>query len=340
MGSEPRLVVSGSVHYDHLLRVPRLPGANDRLTVIESRLAPGGMGGNVAAIAARLGARVRFAGSFARDADGAALREDLVRDGVDVGFATTRDGPSWRGLILVGAGGERAIVAGAASVRDDVRAPGQWPGLPMVAEPALARPAGRRELTALMSAPLRVAGVFDGAEGFACPSNFAALAIPWLPDGLPLFIDVETGHLDDLGDDGVLATLGRASVVYANERNAGDLAGRLTGGSVAALATRTGAVLVETLGASGCRIHAAGTARHIPGVPAEVVDTTGAGDCFAAAFTVAWLRGSDADEAGRFANRVAALSTRALGSRAGVPGQAETGLTPPVGKPWTADPAD
>ena len=319
MDSEPLLIVAGSIHYDQLLRLPRLPSPNDRLSALASTLAPGGMGGNVAAIAGRLGARVRFAGSFADDDDGRSLREDLVRDGVEVRHAGSHAGPSWRGLVLVGAGGDRAIISGSASSREVERAPGQWSG-------RVARRAPRRDApghAALLAAPLRSPGLFDGAVvGFACPGAFAALLLPRVPAAVPLFLDIETGHFDDLTDGAVRVILRRATVVYANEDNAGRLAERLTGGSVAALAALVGEVLVVTRGPAGCRVLRAGEAWDIPGVIVEVVDTTGAGDSFAAAFTVAWLRGMGPAWAGRFANLVAGLSVRSLGSRCGVPERA------------------
>ncbi len=319
MDREPLIVVAGSVHYDHLLRLPRLPRTNDRLSAVASALAPGGMGGNVAAIAGRLGARVRFAGSFADDDDGQALREDLVRDGVDVRFAGLHDGPSWRGFVLVGADGDRAIVSGSPPAGELERSVGQWPG-------QTTRRVSRRsapDYAAVFAAPFRRPGLFDrDSAGFVCPGSFAPLLLPLAPESVPLFMDVETGHFDAVPDDAVVATLRRAAVVFVNEGNARTLAERLTGGSVAGLAGLVGDVLVVTLGAAGCQVHRAGQVWEIPGIMVEVVDTTGSGDAFAAAFTVAWLRGLGPERSGSFANLVAGLSTRCLGSRCGVPDRA------------------
>ncbi len=167
----------------------------------------------------------------------------------------------------------------------------------------VARRAPRRNAPghdAVFATPLRSPGLFDGdVAGFACPGAFAALLLPSVPEAVPLFMDIETGHFDDLTDGAVRGILRRATVVYANEDNAGRLAERLTGGSVAALATLVGEVLVVTRGAAGCRVLRAGEAWDIPGVAVEVVDTTGADDSFAAAFTVAWLRGIAPEWAGR-----------------------------------------
>ena len=175
----------------------------------------------------------------------------------------------------------------------------------------------RDHQASIFAAPLRDPGLFaGGAAGFACPGAFASTSLPHVPDGVPVFIDIETGHLDALAVVAVVAILRRTTVVYANAGNAQGLADRLAGGSVAALA---GGALVVTHGAAGCRVHHARRTWDVPGITVETVDTTGAGDSFAAAFTVAWLRGHGPETAGRFANVVAALSTRTLGFRDGVP---------------------
>jgi ribokinase len=302
-------VVTGGIHYDVLVRLPRLPQANDRLGITGMTLAPGGMGGNVAAAIARLGGRVRFAGFFASDADGIALRRDLEADGVDCAFATERPGESWRGFILVGEAGQRAILGG-------------WPnldalerGIGLEVQPRKQRWQAYLEL---MPRLFDSAGLFDGADGVALPSNFAALLLPMMPPHLPVFIDVETGHFDHTPVDLIWETLCRATVVYANETNLCGLAERLGVGDIATLAELIGGVTVQTLGEQGCRVFAHGSSVTVPGVAVEAVDTTGAGDAFAGAFTLATLRGLGMSEAARFANEVAAQSVTGLGSRVGL----------------------
>jgi sugar/nucleoside kinase (ribokinase family) len=55
-----------------------------------------------------------------------------------------------------------------------------------------------------------------------------------------------------------------------------------------------------------------------PGFDVAVVDSTGAGDCFAGAFLAAASRGMDLSQASRFANAVGALNVQALGAVGGV----------------------
>jgi sugar/nucleoside kinase (ribokinase family) len=76
---------------------------------------------------------------------------------------------------------------------------------------------------------------------------------------------------------------------------------------------------VITKGEDGARIFYGGHHADLPGYKVNTVDLTGAGDVFAAAFFVrATDRSASAVTAARFANAVAALSLRGVGS-AGVP---------------------
>ncbi|PKW12725.1 PfkB family carbohydrate kinase [Saccharopolyspora spinosa] len=77
--------------------------------------------------------------------------------------------------------------------------------------------------------------------------------------------------------------------------------------------------VVVTFGADGAAVADAADAEEIPGVPVDAVDTTGAGDAFAA--TVAWLR-SLVDlrpSAVHWATRVGACSVQHCGAQASYP---------------------
>ncbi len=76
-------------------------------------------------------------------------------------------------------------------------------------------------------------------------------------------------------------------------------------------------LLVVTQGAAGAELWRTGAApEHFPGYPAQVVDTTGAGDVFAAAFLIRLRETDDPRAAMDFANRVAARSVEGYGPNA------------------------
>jgi sugar/nucleoside kinase (ribokinase family) len=104
-----------------------------------------------------------------------------------------------------------------------------------------------------------------------------------------------------------------------------DEATALTGGGAPAamaaiLAKHYGAVVLK-LGGGGCLVARAGAeAVLVPAVPAaEVVDTTGAGDAFCAAFLSRWVVDRDLTGAAEFAVRVAADAVGVLGGRPPAP---------------------
>lgn len=78
------------------------------------------------------------------------------------------------------------------------------------------------------------------------------------------------------------------------------------------------AVLLK-LGAEGALLGSQAGMEEIAGFEVELVDATGAGDTFDAAFAVAYLRGEELADCARFANAAAALVTTGPGAVAPIP---------------------
>ncbi|WP_103062441.1 carbohydrate kinase family protein [Actinomyces qiguomingii] len=75
---------------------------------------------------------------------------------------------------------------------------------------------------------------------------------------------------------------------------------------------------VLKLGARGCLVHNADATEIVPAIGRDAVDTTGAGDNFAAGYIRALLRGMNPVDAAVFANGVAGLSVTRVGGTAAV----------------------
>jgi len=80
--------------------------------------------------------------------------------------------------------------------------------------------------------------------------------------------------------------------------------------------------VIITLGSEGV-LHYNGTPKWIPAIPTEAVDTTGAGDVFNAALTVALAEGKGFEEAIRFANKAASISITRYGAIPSIPHRKE-----------------
>jgi sugar/nucleoside kinase (ribokinase family) len=90
--------------------------------------------------------------------------------------------------------------------------------------------------------------------------------------------------------------------------------------AAARLQDRGGNIIIQKLGSQGCAIFTKQGAKPVacPAFQIEAIDTTGAGDCFAAGFLSAYLKGMSLEQAGRLGNAAGALSVRAVGSVTGL----------------------
>ncbi|NIM99691.1 MAG: carbohydrate kinase [candidate division Zixibacteria bacterium] len=91
-----------------------------------------------------------------------------------------------------------------------------------------------------------------------------------------------------------------------------------------ALLVRGVGIVALKMGEKGCLVANEKEAHHVPAVPVEAVDTTGAGDCFAAGFLVGTLRGWSLHRVARFANAAGAACVTSVGASTGVKSFEET----------------
>ena len=105
------------------------------------------------------------------------------------------------------------------------------------------------------------------------------------------------------------SSLGGLRALILNEREVLSLTGRPDVSAAAGQLAALGTTVVVTLGAAGVRaIEADGRTVHVEAPTAEIGDTTGAGDLFAAAYVWADLAGRPLEERLRLATRYASLS--------------------------------
>lgn len=155
--------------------------------------------------------------------------------------------------------------------------------------------------------------------------------------GMTVSLDATSGPwweaeapLDDL--------LGGCDLLFANEAEAIAMTGEPdVGRALTALARRCPAVVIKR-GADGAIGRTRDRTFEAPAEPAEVVDTTGAGDCFNAGFLAGWLEGLAFEEALVLGNVCGAGAVGAFGGYRGCPTRDEllaTARTRGIG--WPAE---
>ena len=292
------ITVLGSLNTDLVVVVPRLPQPGETVSGDRLRTLPGGKGGNQAVAAARLGGRVTMVGRVGMDPFGESLIRNLEANGIDASDVARDAGePTGSAIVLVDAHGQNLIAlapgANATVGRDDV-------------DRALARIRPGDILVLQLEVPLDAvrAAIEQGRSAQAVVVLNAAPA----------------AHLEE-------AVLSQVDVLVVNEGEADLVARDVTESRPASKAASAQALraagvktVVLTLGSEGALLCDRDGTRHLDPFAVDVVDTTGAGDAFVGALSVALAAGLAPDPAVHFANAAGAAATTSLGAQSSLPG--------------------
>jgi sugar/nucleoside kinase (ribokinase family) len=281
-----RLIHTGQVVIDLVLRVPEMPSRGGDVLASEMTLTPGG-GFNVMAAAARSGAEVLYAGGHGSGGFGDLVRAALTAEGITIAQEPLEASDTGVVVALVEESGERTFVTGTG------------------AEGRL-RPA---QLDAVAPSPADL--VYVSGYSLLHESNQGAL-LGWLPHlpGSPVLFD--PGPLGFATEDAALARiLSTVDVVSCNAPEARAFAGTADLAKAAPIiASRLapGAVVIVRDGPSGCIVHERGVNTAVPAFVVDAVDTNGAGDAHCGVLAAELLRGTALLDATLRANAAAALA--------------------------------
>jgi sugar/nucleoside kinase (ribokinase family) len=282
------IVFSGYANRDLTVRVPTLPGAGGRVQATEVLERDGGMGANAAVAAARVGARVHFAGVIG---PGEAFRRALTAEGVDTSL-TSDAGVLTTAIVLLTPDGERAIISQDDQLDVD-------------------------RLAQVYADATELGADWLYLDGYRFPWAHEVLAQRGSPRRPKVLVDLDGCP----SPAAALAALDRAEHAVVGRELGETLFGCTTALAAAARAHRVH--LVVTDGARGWTLYEpSGTSQHGAALPVHAVDTTGAGDCFAGVYCAELDRGADPRAAAAFASAAAGLSCTRLGARDGLPDRA------------------
>jgi len=269
-----------------------------RLTaaMADGTTASGGSVANTCAVAAALGARVAFLGKVADDVLGDAFRQDIAALGVHFPTAALQAAiPTARCLIFVTPDGQRTM-------NTYLGAGGEF-GLDDLDETVIAASA----ITYLEGY------LFDPPAAQAAFAEAARMARTF---GRKTALSLSDAFCVDRHRDGFRRLIAAGvDILFANEAEICSLYQRNDFDDAARDAARDVNIAVLTRSEAGSLIIAGSESVSIAASPTQVVDTTGAGDAYAAGFLTGYAKGESLQAAGALGARAAALTISRIGAR-------------------------
>jgi sugar/nucleoside kinase (ribokinase family) len=285
-----RLLAIGDITWDVLFRpAGELVWGADVYGAVD--LLPGGSAANVAVWATRLGAAVTLVGKIGDDRLGHLMRAHLADEGLAGGVTTVSGGLTTRIGVVIRPDAERAFVT------DHTRL------LRLAAADLPASLLDGVDVVFLNGYAVFTAGSADFATGLLTEARRRDVAVAFDPSSCSL--------LTHYGPSRLLAEIGPLDILLANEDEGRALA---PGRPFSALLDHAALAVVKR-GSEGAMAMAGPRVVHGAAERVAVVDSTGAGDAFDAAFLVEyWTRG---DLAGALAegNRLGGRVTSRLGAQ-------------------------
>lgn len=284
---------------DHLVTVSRYPSFNTKTPMNSHQQLAGGQVSSAMVGLQRLGLRASYIGKVGYDNEGRILIDSLRDEGVECdGVMIINGARTQSGVIIIEQfSGERTILW----YHDDK---------------TRIRPEEIEREQIVRAKVLHV----DGYD-----TQAAIQAAQWAREaGMPVTADLDNIY------DGLDELLPLIDCLIMSQELTSKLAGVSPGadterGALKKLQEKYGCYLVAmTQGARGALAFVDGQYIESSAFrPPAIRDTTGAGDAFRAGFIYGLVKGLSIEETMRTANAVAALSCRALGARAGLPGEQE-----------------
>jgi len=292
-----QLTVLGNINIDFVVQTDRLPRPGETIrSQGDFTMIPGGKAANQAVAAARLGAQVTLIGRVGNDTFGPALVENLRRENINTGFvAQDEKANTGAAFITVVPSGENSIISVlGANNRCSVE--------------QVEAAASEIERCDLLLVQLGVpAEVVDRALQIAVDRDVLVQLNPsplgeelpnlWRRAHLLVLNQTEASEMSAVEVSDIVSTIEAARVI----RGEGI------------------AVVVITLGSSGCLMASDQGIYRVAGFKVEPVDATAAGDSFAGALATAVGEGMPITQAAVFANAAGALATTIAGAQPSLP---------------------
>lgn len=291
-----QFLVVGDATVDQMYFVDEFPEAGSEVVARRSTLAPGGSGGTVATVLARLGNDTRIATRVGTDAFADVALRNLIASGVDLKWVQRDPRLQTSNVTLVVTpDGQRTMLSSAGASRElDVN---------------------ELHETDVAACDAMIMSAYSLVAGKQQEYALAALAMAGRLE-LTTFVDLGTGAVNALGSQLIEFVRG-VDYLLMNEHELYEVTG-LSTISAAVLRLRSLGIdnIVVKVGENGSILFTQEHSELVEAHPvAGVVDSTGAGDYYTAAFAHAVMDGYDLLTAARMANVAGALNTTSVGAQ-------------------------
>jgi len=291
------VVAIGNANVDIVMYVDRIPREDEALEAYDSVISAGGSASNYAVALARLGIRCGFIGRVGDDSFGEFVKREFEKEGVDISrLKVDREHPTGKVFIIVTKNGARRMIAhrGANAYITLDESDEEY-----ISRAKLVHAASIRRKLALeiakVSSKYKITFSYDPGL-VVCKYGLEELK--------PIFSHVK--------------------ILYLNLRELECLTGSKDPESASKLLQYGPKLVIVKMGSKGSYLVLSEARIRVPPYkPKKVVDTTGAGDVFAAALTAGLLKGLSLWDSALFASVAAGLKVERKGARNGIPYERE-----------------
>lgn len=290
-----KVIVVGSLNYDIILDLPRLPERGETLPVLGANFAAGGKGANQAVQAAKLGVNTYMVGSVGDDAMGSYLIKTAQEYGVNIDHIKIVSGESGMGIVNAVQSGEvyATIVRGAnfQVTKEDVDA----------VKPLMQK----AEIVILqLEIPINVvAYAITAAKEAGCKVLLNAAPAEAIPEEYLAMCDI--------------IIVNEVEASFYLEREVHSFEEAIAGGKD--MVKRWNAECIITLGSAGSVVVSKDMQKVIPANKVDAIDTTGAGDSFIGAVSYGIIQGMDIVKACEFATSCSAITVCGVSAQSSMP---------------------
>ena len=293
------IVGLGEVVLDWVAEIPHFPKPDEKIDALSENYFSGGVTANYVVAVARLGASCGFIGAVGDDAYGDFLINDFQDENVDTTLTLKKPGKKTPVNFIFVAKGEKTII----------QSPHMQTTKLEISDLNEEYIAGAKLMHTTMIHPK----LTENAIGVAKENE------------VKISIDLES-QIAQRGWDNLKKILLNVDILIPNKEGAKSITNSSTPEEAAKILIKKGIPLVIiTMGEKGALITTKDFQKEIPTFKVDnIVDTTGAGDTFNGAFSVAYLiKEWDLEKSCKYANAAASLKIQKLGARTGMPSENE-----------------